>query len=286
MSFTYKNLNKKCISLQVQKSNKKNYKERTSLYSLLSGSLTIETAIALPLFLLVIVAISYFMVILNIHLRLQLKIEEAAGKIAKQEYLTDDLTGYSFFTLRQDIMSDGFDKYLDRTFIEDGAAGISLLQSSVDSKNGIFDVVVNYNIQIPLIPDNQISIPFIQRCRFKTWVGSEIKNEDSIGGNIVYVTETGSVYHTDRNCSHLKLSIRKVLYSSLNNLRNSNGGIYHQCDVCDDYISTYPDYVYITDDGDRWHKSIECSSLKRTIYEIDITQVGTRGLCERCGGKQ
>ena len=53
--------------------------------------------------------------------------------------------------------------------------------------------------------------------------------EDS---GIVYMTDNGSVYHDDYNCSYLRLSIRYVPYEELDWIRNEIGGRYHACDKC------------------------------------------------------
>lgn len=286
MSFIYANLKnnlKKCYSLQVQKSNKENHGKRASLYSTEKGSFTIEAAIVLPMFLLIIISIMYFIVIMNIQFNIQYKIEETARKIARQEYLTDDLPGYSLVTLRGDILTSDFINYLNTTSIIDGADGVSLIMSSVNSKKAIFDIVLSYKIRIPLVPDEAVVLPFIQRCRFKTWTGSKI-SKDETEDEMVFITETGQVYHTNRDCTHLKLSIKKCPTKDLEDMRNHNGGIYHKCSICKNTQPLDPDYIYITNEGDRWHNSTECSGLKRTIKEIKASEIGARKLCSRCKG--
>ncbi len=48
----------------------------------------------------------------------------------------------------------------------------------------------------------------------------------------VYVTEYASVYHTSSECSHLHLSIHSVDASSLPYLRNESGAKYKPCEKC------------------------------------------------------
>ena len=96
----------------------------------------------------------------------------------------------------------------------------------------------------------------------------------------VYVTETGLVYHRDYHCTHLELSIHMVLQSEIESLRNEGGGKYHPCQHC---MKGAGGGVYITDTGDRYHSSLSCSGLKRTIYAVPLSEVAGKGACSRCG---
>lgn len=279
----FKNKLNECNSLQVQRSKKEGHRERVFLYSLNRGSITLEAAIALPIFLLTVISIIYFIVIMNLQINLQIKIEECARKIAKNEYITHHISGYTILSLRSDLMSNDFNKYLDKTSIVNGAKGISLIRSSFNNNKGIIDIVLDYKIKVPFIPGENMILNFAQRCRFKTWIGSEIKQEsEEENKQIVYVTLTGTVYHSNRNCSHLNLSIKKCDINKLNLMRNENGGIYKQCLLCKRINNSQSQYVYITESGDSWHKDIGCSGLKRSIIAIEFSEVGDKGLCQRC----
>ena len=121
------------------------------------------------------------------------------------------------------------------------------------------------------------------RARAHSWTGYKLGSAtDSNGGSmedpIVYVAENGTVYHLSRSCTHLDLSIRPINSDRVGDARNSGGGKYKRCEICGGGSGT----VYITDDGDRYHSSLTCSGLKRTIYEIPLSQVGSRRLCGRC----
>ncbi len=131
------------------------------------------------------------------------------------------------------------------------------------------------------IPDQMVMI----RSRAHPWTGYKLGSGGDSGGSmedtIVYITDTGTVYHLSRSCTHLDLSIRPVDSGQVGDLRNSGGARYRRCEICGGGSGL----VYITDEGDRYHSSLTCSGLKRTIYEIPISQVGARRLCSRCAGR-
>ena len=134
---------------------------------------------------------------------------------------------------------------------------------------------------------NVFSIPdqhLLSRGYAHAWTG--YKKGSGSGGSgeegerMVYITETGTVYHLSRSCTHLDLKIIPIDSSAVGDARNAGGAKYKACERCGGGSGL----VYITVEGDRYHSSLGCSGLKRTIYEVPISQVGGRRACSRCGG--
>ncbi len=165
-----------------------------------------------------------------------------------------------------------------------GVSGeISLWRSRVLIDSDFVDLIAVYDME----PNcNVFAVPaqrLVTRARTRAWNGYDNHKEssDESQEQTVYVTETGTVYHVSRSCTHLSLSITSVLFAEIENLQNSNGGYYSACEICGGFWGAN-DTVYITNDGDRYHFSLTCSALKRTIYEIPISEVGEKRLCARC----
>lgn len=119
--------------------------------------------------------------------------------------------------------------------------------------------------------------------KVRAWNGRSEGDDSSDDGKhtYVYITETGSVYHTSTECTHLNLSIKAVSQGEIGRLRNQNKGRYHACEKCIGN-SQRSDTVYITDEGDRFHNSINCSGLKRTVKMVDIEDISNMRECSRC----
>ena len=122
----------------------------------------------------------------------------------------------------------------------------------------------------------------VAEANIRKWTGYDVLNvangiEDE---EYVYITESGTVYHRSRDCSHLKISIRVVPLEDVVNERNRHGNKYYKCERCGSYGSS--GVVFVTNDGSKYHTSASCSGLKRTIYVVKITETGGRGPCSSC----
>nr|MCR5250336.1 hypothetical protein [Lachnospiraceae bacterium] len=161
--------------------------------------------------------------------------------------------------------------------------GLSLLQSKVLLGNDLVDLVAEYGMD----PRGKVfGIPLqklTSRARVHAWTGYRLGSGSGGGGTmedpIVYITDTGTVYHLSRSCTHLDLSIQAVDRERVGERRNAGGGKYKACGICGGGSGT----VYITNEGDRYHSSLTCSGLKRTIHEVPLSKVGGRPPCSRCG---
>ena len=99
---------------------------------------------------------------------------------------------------------------------------------------------------------------------------------------MVYVTETGTVYHKKAGCRYLKVSINQISGSSLTHARNDSGQKYSPCESCS--RNQKPSgVVYVTSSGNRYHNLATCSGLKRTVKLVKESQLGGMHACSSCG---
>jgi len=174
--------------------------------------------------------------------------------------------------------------YLDQSCVKGGCGGISLAGSSVMGEGDIIDLRVAYQVR-PFAKLMGFDGFSMSQCYYgKAWTGydvtgqvSDVSKEDPM----VFITESGSVYHLDRGCTYLNPSVQSVDAGSVAGLRNHSGGKYYPCGSCGE--AGAGGQVYITQYGDSYHSRINCSGLKRTIYTVPLSQVGARGRCSKCG---
>ena len=120
-------------------------------------------------------------------------------------------------------------------------------------------------------------------CVVKPWTGYDVvdgksrREEDMI----VYMTRYGSVYHKDRGCTHLSLSIQGVDLLGLEYSTNEEGKNYTPCEYCGK--NGFVTLVYITNYGDRYHTTIKCRGLRRYVKSLPLSQVKGVPPCQKCG---
>ena len=242
-----------------------------------NGSITIEAALAVPIFFLAVVSLLYLMEIMAIRTSVRCGLQYA-GKIAAGEAYI--VTAVMPSQLEKDVIhAIGADR-LERSIILGGCNGIRCDESRVSLRTGIGKLTASYQIRLPVLLFKVPPIEYREEIRIKVWSGYEKEDFLTDDEETVYITETGLVYHRDYHCTHLELSIRMVSSAELESLRNNSGGRYYPCGQC---VRLGKNGVYITNTGDRYHSSLSCSGLKRTIYAVPVSEAVGRRACSRCG---
>ena len=173
--------------------------------------------------------------------------------------------------------------YLDNSPIAGGASAIGWVRSSVMEKDDCIDLLADYRIRPPAAVVGFAERRMYNRLRTRAWTGYDNAGagaDSDTDEEIVYITPEGDVYHRSRGCTYLKLSIVAVDKSFLESTRNESGEIYYPCEECGGGCGNT---VYITSHGNRYHATLGCSKLKRTVMAVPISKVGDRGACSKCG---
>lgn len=280
----------------------------------INASLTVEASLALPLFLFFFISLLYFIQIITLQEVLQEAITESGLSMAKAAYLYSDfqdvedakaadnsmleegiqigleeLTGaiINNVVLKYTVASRLNIDIMDNSLFAGGFDGIRFDGSKVLEDNNDIDIIIRYRVRIPLRIFGLQEMDMIQRVKVRGWNGHQLpplytiveeKDKEDI---IVYITETGSVYHLKRTCSHLNISINTVAGKPTWQ-RNNNGGKYYPCEACCKGNELGFETYYITPYGDRYHTNRGCSKIKRTVKEVPLSEVSDRVACKRC----
>ena len=246
-----------------------------SLEQVLHGSVTVEAVICIPLFLYASICLIWML-----ELRvLQLKVRSALQEDGKA--MTYSLTEVPVLipaVLEADIIKIiGNDRLANSCIV----GGIQCEKSFVRMNTGVMELSARYNVKLPVPQFIVKPLHYEEKMRMKIWNGF-YKGDftDREFETVVYITETGLVYHRDFDCTYLEPSVLCVKASEIDNLRNESGGRYYACCLC---LASGKSDVYITNYGTRYHGASTCSRLKRTIYSVPLQEVKGKGACSKCG---
>ena len=251
--------------------------ESASVSTSVKGSITVEAAMAVPVFFFAVLCLFYLMEIMSVQTAVRSGLQDVGKLLAEQGYDQQFLLPSK---VESDVVSSIGAERLQRSIMEGGSGGIDCSQSHMSGRTGIAQLTAVYKIRIPVPIFAIPPVSYRESIKVKTWCGYEKAGLESDDSETVYVTETGVVYHKDYNCTHLKLSIHMASASEIEHMRNESGGKYHPCEHCGNISSGN---VYITDYGDRYHSSLSCSGLKRTVYAIPLSEAVGKGACSKCG---
>lgn len=218
---------------------------RNSARSLRRGSLTAEAAIALPLFFFCVLTLISFFEMFRLSMVHTVRLQQEAEELGKAAAIAGSLSGE-----------------------------IDLYES------------IPWNGGFPALFDASTGIAV--RARVRPWTGrGEAETGDGTAqqsGQLVYVTDHQSVYHTDSRCTHLSLSVRQVGAGAVDRLRNNYGEKYHACEKC--ARSTGAEQVFITPEGNHFHLDAACSGLSRTVRMEKLSDLADLHICSRCAARE
>ena len=207
--------------------------------------------------------------------------EAVKGDAAKQATeSTAVLPVLNTIQLKSDLVNLIGEERIERSILNGGTSAISCWKSYWIPGTEEINVVIEYKIKIPVPLMKSPSVKLKDEFKVSAWNGYQKDRKGNEDGQIIYITEKGTVWHSDYQCSYLQLSIQYVQYSELQNMRNEGGGKYHKCEQC--VYGQAMNGVYITSYGNRYHNSLNCSSLKRTIRAVHKSEVAGRGGCSKC----
>ena len=199
------------------------------------GSLTVEAALVLPIFVLVLAGILCMGQMFYLQTRIQTAMEQTGEELATYYFGVKSLSGDTdgeegkqsgldavLGDFAKGIASAVFAKnrileavgreWLDNSLIEGGSDGLSMAGSTFFQEDDRVNLTVRYRIKIPYL-DFLKPLTVVQTCVRRAWTGTGGGTET--GEEIVYITDTGTVYHVSLDCTYLRPSLEEVRYGCL-----------------------------------------------------------------------
>lgn len=258
-----------------------------SLRSRVEAGMTVEAAVVLPLFLFFLLNLSCAIELIRLHGNLQLALWETGSRLAVYGYALEDsevASLFSWFYIREQLEEYAGEKYLDNSPLKDGSSSLMMWESDIFSSEDELDVIVTYAVSPWSSLSGFSSFRMANRYYAHIWNGygiPENPEQSQREPDIVYMTENGEVYHEDRNCTHIKLSVREVSRTEAELSANQWGRSYSPCERCKPEPANLT--LYITEEGERYHSDRNCSGLKRTVFSVLRSSVSGYRACSRCG---
>lgn len=262
------------------RSNNSPYAERASAFTS-KGSITLEAAFSLSLFFFAAISLVYLLEIMAIQTSVKNALHMVAKEYAEEAYLYPFI---SIESVERKIVERIGEERLERSIVVGGSSGLDLSKTKKRWNTTIVDFIAEYRLEIPISIFNVHSPLQSQTVRVKGWTGYETAVPDMSSEEMVYMTDYGVVYHTDASCTYLDLSVRAIEKITIEKIRNRSGRKYKACSLCKNLSAG--DVFYITDYGERYHGSLECSGLRRMVYAVPLTDVYGVGGCSKCAKRQ
>lgn len=265
------------ISLTRRTSSHKSLK-KASVFASLPASITLETALIVPFFFLALICMLYLIEMMTLQTSVREGLRSAGKETAQQVYtIPAVITSNVEEAVRESVGRE----WLDSSLIRGGASGIDCHGSWYSMSDGVVFLKAVYEVCLPIPIMGIPPLRYEEKIRVKAWTGYKGGGDGGIPlEEIVYVTETGIVYHKNPHCTYLEPSVRQISAKRVEELRNSSGGKYYPCHSCGN--AAHAGHYYITDTGDRYHTSAACSKLQRTVYAVEKREVKGKGACSKC----
>lgn len=256
------------------------HKKETPRCICCSGAFTLEATIILPLVICFFISILFFFRVIQVQLEVQKSLDDTGRKLAVCLSGDKDYSQGAKLALATGVfLKEAAGRKEVEQYVKGGMLGISLMGSEMTGEEISLNAAYQMVFPVKLFWDWKLNI--VQSAQCRKWTGWKPIQGNEEGDIWVYITETGTVYHTSRTCTHLDLSIHWISYQDLLKKHNKYDVKYRECIIYADKANAFQG-VYITEQGDCYHTDLNCSGLKRTIRMIRLSEAEGRSKCSKC----
>ena len=246
------------------------------------GSLVVEAAIFLPIFIIGMMTLGYLVKYNAVSENVFHSFADETGKIAAEASL--NVTAPIFY---ENEVKDRVKKENGNILIKPDINHFYYKIPTTVSDN-IISSSIDYDIDIGLPAKFIGSIPASDSIICRAFVGDEqslnpmdfSEMEKSANSQTVWIfPKLGTRYHGE-NCSYIKIDPKERILSKTIKTK------YNPCKACKPSNLRYGNLVYCFNTGNVYHKG-ECATVTKYVTSIEKEEASSRGYsaCARCGGK-
>lgn len=242
-----------------------------------SASLTVEAALVVPMFFFLMFWLWQIFLLLLFQLKVCEQVTETVVSYSHLGYIEQKMEQQEIDIawLYESLFWSNIPNY-------DNIKGEWIDCKTVEDGNILLEVRYEFLCETVFFPT--IFIPVIQKFQFYPYFGEQskmIEEQGTESKDVVYMTEYGAVYHISKTCGYLNVMLKSVFVSEIEEMRNNAGQRYTECSKCKTKQKTAQ--VYISLGGNKYHWSLQCPAVKRTIIEKKKEEIKGVPICHKCG---
>ena len=255
--------------------------------------MTIEAALLLPTFIFAVISILSFTEILRVQMKIDSSLQQTAKELSIYAYAIKENihdtnnalsfpaeTAFSETYIRARVLKELTGDYLKNSPLKEQGR-LSFVGSKI-MENDRIELRCTYYVTPFFALSTKAGFLTESVAVARAFTGYD--NLRTAGADrsekMVYVTQTGTAYHSSRSCNFLDLSIQMIDVNDVAARKNLLGSHYYACPLC--AKDGMGNVTYITNYGECFHYDLLCRGLKRTVYAIPISEVGGRRPCSKC----
>lgn len=241
------------------------------------AGMTVELSLILPFFLFAMFSLISIMDVMKIKGCVDMAVAEIGNEISIKSYSGNQSDMLTTLYIKKQVINFLKKNLSDEEFRKISKS-LKIKEVSISDENNIFSFVADYKIE------PEFALMGFEKIKWSTeyyghiWIGYKRQKEAK---EMVFLSKKASVYHLDKNCKYLNVTIMEILSSNLENYRNSSGEKYRDCNFCNDLNRGI--VVYITPEGNNYHTIRNCIGLTRSVYTIPKDAVKGKRVCTGCG---
>lgn len=256
------------------------------------GSITVEAAFVLPLFVFFGLAVLTPMKWLDTQRQIQTIAERVGEDLSQYVYAIEagKKETETESEHQEDLFSDASAGLWLYGKSQLYAESVRIVKSEVPDEQGNIHLELTYQEKIPFFSEKINGVTMRVAVKRRGWIGLDGKlTKQSINGPVdqemVYVTPEGTRYHRYRSCSYLSNDCKPVSLEEVNVFRNNDGKRYDSCSLCV-HGQKIQDTVYITEWGVRYHNDRSCAAMSTYFRKVPLSEVMEWGECSICARRK
>ncbi|MDR1764673.1 MAG: hypothetical protein LBR77_00965 [Lachnospiraceae bacterium] len=246
------------------------------------GSMAVEAALALPMFLFACILLLFPLRLMDTHRKVQMRVEQCLEHLSQYGYTYQQFQKGRNPALEKTAVLASVSAVVAGCMEEGHILLFSPLRSEILEDGETMQVVVDYWVKTPVAFFGFGSFPQTLTASRRIWVGAgPTATGDGAGDTdpIVYVGKNSTRYHTDSHCHYLYNDLQGVSVGDVENIRNKSGGKYTPCARCGaNAIGT----VYVMPYGQHYHSDTQCTAIIAYVRAVPLSQVEHLGGCSYC----